>query len=83
VWVYTSEPWKQPIYYNVILTVWLVAIITINSVLFFFTQSLTPFFEITELPLTFEAIIFGITYLTLLCGLFWRLFVNALRLYES
>lgn len=47
VWVFTSDPWKQPICYNIALTVWMIAIIVVNSVLFFFTQSLTPFLDIT------------------------------------
>jgi|JI6StandDraft_1071083.scaffolds.fasta_scaffold26164_6 hypothetical protein len=81
VWVYTSEPWKQPIYQNIALTVWLCAIIIVNSVLFFFTQSLTPFFDITEISLIFSAIVFGVTYFTILCGLFWRMLVGALKLH--
>ena len=76
-----SEPWKQPIYQNIALTVWLCAIIIVNSVLFFFTQSLTPFFDITEISLIFSAIVFGVTYFTILCGLFWRMLVGALKLH--
>jgi hypothetical protein len=68
-------------YKNITLMVWLAAIITVNSVLFFFTDKLIPFFDMTAFPLQFESILFGITYGTLLCGLFWRLIVGAFKLH--
>lgn len=83
VWIYTSQPWKQPLYLNIFLTVWLCAIIIVNSVLFFFTESLTPFFDITAVSLVFGAILFGVTYFTVLCGLFWKLIIDALQLHSS
>lgn len=77
-WVYTSRPWKQPIFKNLPLFIWLLITITINTTLFFFTSSLSPFFMMVEFPKNLEAIIFGVTYGFIFLGMFWRLFVDCL-----
>jgi hypothetical protein len=61
--------------------VWLIAIIIINSALFFFTDSLTPFFDMSPFPLQFVGILFGITYAAILCGFCWRLIVGACKMH--
>lgn len=78
-WVYTSQPWKQPLYRNYILFGWLLITISVNTVLFLFTNALTPFFSMVEFPKTLEGIGLGVTYGFILLGLLWRLLVDFLQ----
>jgi hypothetical protein len=82
-WTYTTQPWKLPIYYNYVLFVWLVVIIILNSVLYFFTSSLSPFFMFVELPKRMEGILFGVTYGFVFLGFIWRIIINSLRLHTK
>lgn len=54
------------------------ATIIINSVLYFFTSSLSPFFLMVPFDKTLEAILFGVTYGFVILGFLWRLLVNCL-----
>jgi hypothetical protein len=81
VWIYTSSPWKQKIYKNISLTVWLIIVAIVNSAFFWFTPSLSSFLGLVNIGF-YSGIAFTLTVAFILLGCIWSEIVRCSNIYK-